>query len=210
MPWILQQPSFNIRIICLLPIEICGITFGITADIRNPFDLVVEHWLASKFNEVSVMNLFADIVLVGIWFLVSFFLIFDLLPCDLNTKDLIKCVTNVDTFLDNGRKMKVWKLLTVLICGYKFIIRGFEVFCVKTYCLFSKVTKEKYKRSRISLWIMTLLDWALKMLKKNGECTFDPCWPRLGCFGYRWMMLCILKCLCVVTSTSFIIKKMNS
>ena len=92
------------------------------------------------------MNLFADIVLVGIWFLVSFFLIFDLLPYDLNTKDLIKCVTNVDTFLDNGRKMKVWKLLTVLICGYKFIIRGFEVLCVKTYCLFSKATMEKIQK----------------------------------------------------------------
>ena len=84
------------------------------------------------------MNLFDDIVLIGIRFLVSFFLILNLLPCDLNTKDLIKCLKNVDTFLDNGIKMKVWKLLTVSICGYKFINRGFEVFYVKTYCLKSQ------------------------------------------------------------------------
>ena len=171
MPWILQQPSFNIRIICLFPIEICGITFGITADIRNPFDLVVEHWLASKFNEVSVMNLFADIVLVGIWFLVSFFLIFDLLPCNLNTKDLIKCLKNLDTFLDNGRKMKVWKLLMVLICGYKFINRVLEFCMLQPIACSVKSQMEIYiyiyiyKTIRISLWIMTLLDWASKILK---------------------------------------------
>jgi len=152
---------------------------------------VVEHWdrnpwLASKFNEVSIMNLFADIVLTGIWFLVSFFLILNLLPCDLNTKDLIKCLKNVDTFLDNGRKMKVWKLLTILICGYKFINRGFEVLYVKTYCLFSKVTNGK--RIQDKLYLLMNHDIAGlsigKSLNRMANVLLDPCWPREGCFGY--------------------------
>ena len=46
-------------------------------------------------------------------------------------------------FLTTGEKMKVRKLLTVFICGCKFINRGFEVLYVKTYCLFSKVTNGK-------------------------------------------------------------------
>ena len=131
---------------------------------RNP-------WLASKFNQVSIMNLFADIVLIGIWFLVSFFLILNLLPCDLNTKDLIKFLKNVDTFLDNGRKMKVWKLLTVLICGYKFINRGFEVVYVKTYWLISRGAV-----SPCESWHCSIEHW--KSLNRMANVLLDPCWPR--------------------------------
>ena len=85
---------------------------GIAADMCNPLTLwlsieIENPYLASKFNQVSIMNLFAEIILNGIRFLVSFLLILNLLPCGLNNKNIIKCLKNIDTFLDNGRKMKV-------------------------------------------------------------------------------------------------------
>ena len=89
-----------------------SLNFGITTDMCNPLTLwlsieIKNSYLASKFNQVSIMNLFAEIILNGIGFLVSFLLILNLLPCDLNTKNLIKCLKKVDIFLDNDSKMKV-------------------------------------------------------------------------------------------------------
>ena len=87
------------------------LNFGTIADMCNPLTLwlsieIENPHLASQINQVSIMNLFAEILLNGISFLVSFLLILNILPCDLNTKDLIKCLKNVDTFLDNGSKRK--------------------------------------------------------------------------------------------------------
>ena len=114
-------------------------------------------------------------------------MILNLLPCNLNTKDLIKCLNNVDTFLHNGSKIKVWKLLTIFFCGYKFIDRGFEVLCFKTYCLLSKVTNMN-TRQAISpfesshCWIE---QW--KSLKRqNGECTS---WSMLILLGIFWILV---------------------
>ena len=47
------------------------LNFGITADMCNPLTLwlsieIENPYLASKFNQVSIMNLFAEIILNGI------------------------------------------------------------------------------------------------------------------------------------------------
>ena len=117
--------------------------------------------------------------------MVSFLLILNLLPSNLNTKDLIKCLKNVDTFLDNDSKMKVWKLLTVLFCGYKFIDRGFEVLCFKTYCLFTKVTIiiTRQAVSPYESWHCWIERW--KSLNKNSECTS---WSVLTSLGLLWIL----------------------
>ena len=83
--------------------------------------------------------------------------------------------------------MNVWKLLTILFCGYKFIDRGFEVLCFKTYCLLSKVTNMN-TRQAISpfesshCWIE---QW--KSLKRQtGECTS---WSMLILLGIFWILV---------------------
>ena len=62
-----------------------------------------------------------------------------------------------------GRKMKDWKL--IMNYGYKSISKGFEVLYFKNLFACSLKQQNKYKSNRISLWMMTLLDWALKILK---------------------------------------------
>ena len=98
---------------------------GITADMCNPLTL----WLSI---EIEILDWLPNLIRYQLWICCWHCINWNLIlgkflsdTCDSNTKDLIKCLKNVSTFLGNGRKMKVWKLLTVLICGYKFINRGF-------------------------------------------------------------------------------------
>lgn len=49
----------------------CFLNFGISADMCNPLTLwlsidIENPYLTSKFNQVSIMNLFAEIILNGI------------------------------------------------------------------------------------------------------------------------------------------------
>ena len=53
------------------------LNFGITADMCKPLTLwssieIGNPYLASKFNQVSIMRLFGEILLIGILLLVSF------------------------------------------------------------------------------------------------------------------------------------------
>ena len=104
------------------------LNFGTTADMCDPLTLWLSIWdWKSSFSFLIQSGINYDFVAEILWNLIfgKFFLMLNLLPCTLKTKDLIKCLKNVDTFLDNDSKMKVWELLTILFCGYKFIDRGF-------------------------------------------------------------------------------------